>query len=107
MHFPSLSVIFNLLHSSRNQELFEKHQGSHYEKYGQFLLHTEGSHHRETTKSTLFIIRKDERNTKEDTGKSAKSAMHVLRMPKGTSKAEATSNSEKIQLVALTLIKLH
>ena len=28
-------------------------------------------------------------------------------MPKGTSQAEATSNSEKIKLVALVVIELH
>jgi len=36
IHCSSLSAIFNLLHYSTNQELFEKHlcnQGSHYEKY--------------------------------------------------------------------------
>jgi len=35
IHCPSLSAVFNLLHSSTNQELFEKHlcnKSSHYEK---------------------------------------------------------------------------
>jgi len=35
IHSPSLSAIFDLLHSSANQELFEKHlcnKSSHYEK---------------------------------------------------------------------------
>jgi len=44
---PSLSAMFNSLHSSMNQELFEKcicNEGSHHEKYGRFLLH-KGSHH--------------------------------------------------------------
>jgi len=39
--------MFNSLHSSTNQELFEKHpcnQGSHHEKHGGFLL-CKGSHH--------------------------------------------------------------
>jgi len=47
-------------------------------------------------------------NTKEDTGKSLK-RMHWMycSMPKGTSQAEATSNSEKIKLVALAVIELH
>ena len=51
IHFPSLSAMFNLLHSSTNQEVFEKHlcnQGSHYEKYGRFLL-CKGSHHQFNT----------------------------------------------------------
>ena len=37
--FPSLSAMFNLLHSNMNQELFDKHlcnQGSHYKKHRQF-----------------------------------------------------------------------
>ena len=47
IHCPSLSAMFNSLHSSMNQEPFEKYlcnQGSHYEKYGRFPLHKE-SHH--------------------------------------------------------------
>ena len=35
-----------------------------------------------TTKSTLFTVSKDEQNTKEDTGKSMKNALHVLRYAK-------------------------
>ena len=31
------------------------------------------------SKSTLFAVRKDEWDTKEDTGKSMKNALHVLR----------------------------
>ena len=60
IHCPSLSAMFNLLHSSMNQELFEKHlcnQGSYY-KY--------------------------------------------CSMPKGTSHAESTSNSEKNQACTLS-----
>ena len=38
-----------------------------------------GSHHVLcTTKSTLFVVSKDEWNTKEDTGKSMKNALYVL-----------------------------
>ena len=47
IHCPSLSATLNLLHCSMNQELFEEHlcnQGSHYEKYGRFLLR-KGSNH--------------------------------------------------------------
>ena len=45
--FPFSVSYFNLLHSSTNQELFEKYffnQGSHSEKYGRFPLPTEESH---------------------------------------------------------------
>ena len=58
----------------------------------------EGKPSRATTKSTLFAISKDERDTKEDTDKSMKNVLYILRfakMPKGTSRAEAMSNSEK------------
>ena len=44
IHYTSLSAMFNPLHSSTNQELFEKHlcnQSSHYEKYGRFLFQRE------------------------------------------------------------------
>ena len=46
-----------------------------------------------------FAVSKDEWDTKEDTGKSMKNALYTYcGMPKGTSWAEATSNSEKISL---------
>ena len=80
IHCPSLSAMFDLLHSSTNQEVFEKHlciKSSHYEKYGRFLV-TQRKPSRATTKLTLFTVSKDEWNTKEDTGKSLKNALHVL-----------------------------
>jgi len=43
----------------------------------------------------LFTVSKDEGNTKEDCG-----------VPKGTSRAEVMSNSEKIKLIALAVIEL-
>ena len=60
----------------------------------------EGKPSHATIKLTLFAVNKDEWNTKEDTGKSMKNALCVLHyaycsMPKGTSQAEAMSNSEK------------
>jgi len=61
IHCPSLSAMFNLLHSSTNQELLEKHlcnQGSHHEKYGQFSL-CKRKPSRATIKSTLFTVNKD------------------------------------------------
>jgi len=47
IHFPSLSAMFDLLHSSTNQEVFEKqlcNKSSHYENMDDFSLH-KGSHH--------------------------------------------------------------
>ena len=82
-HYASLSAMFNPLHSSTNQELFEKHlcnQNSHYEKCGLFPLKGKPSH--STTKPTLFAVSKDEWDTKEDTGKSMKNALYVLRYAK-------------------------
>ena len=80
IHCPSLSAMFDLLHSSMNQEVFEKHlciKSSHYEKYWRFLI-TQRKPSHATTKLTLFIVSKDEWNTKEDTGKSLNNALHVL-----------------------------
>ena len=54
---------------------------SHYEKYGRFLI-TQRKPSRATTELTLFTVSKDEWNTKEDTGKSLKNALHVLRCAK-------------------------
>jgi len=109
IHCPSLSAMFDSLHSSTNQELFGKHlcnQGSHYGKCGQFLVMQRKPSHT-TTKLTLFTVSKDEWNTKEDTGKSLKK-MHCTYcdMSKGTSQAETMLNSEKIKPVALAVIEL-
>ena len=66
--------MFNSLHSSTNQEVFEKHlciKSSHYENMDGFL-----------SKPSLFIVSKDEWNTKEDTGKSLKNVVHVVQYAK-------------------------
>ena len=60
--------MFNPLHSSTNQELFEKHlcnQNSHYENMDSFCFKGKPSY--ATAKSTLFTIGKDEWDTKEGT----------------------------------------
>jgi len=65
-----------------------------------------GSHHAcATTKLTLFSASKDEWHTKEDAGKSIKNALTYCGMPKGIFQAEVTSNSEKIELVALAIVE--
>ena len=64
----------------------------------------EGKPSHATAKSTLFAVSKNEWDTKEDTGKSMKSALYILWY---ASWAEVTSNSEKIKSVALAVIKLH
>jgi len=83
-----------------NQELFEKHfynHSSHYEKYARFLL-CKGSHH----VSTPVADSKDERNTKEVTGR-----MHstYCGMPKGTSWAKAKLTSEKLKSIPSAIVK--
>jgi len=62
-----------------------------------------GSHHLPTTKSTLFMVSKDEWDTKEVTGKSIKNVLHVQWYGK---RAKATLNSEKIKPVALAIVEL-
>ena len=83
--------MLNSLHSGVNQELFEKrlcNQGS--QIWTVSVTQRKPSH--ATTKLTLLTDSKDEWDTKQDTGKSMKNALCILRMP---SWAEATSNSEK------------
>jgi len=61
--------------------LFKKNfcnQSSHYENYGRF----NGSHHMPTTKSTLFVVNKDEWYTKEGRSNSMKNALYVQRYGK-------------------------
>jgi len=81
IHCPSLSAMIDLLHSITNQELFEKrscNQVATMKKYWRFLV-TQRKPSCATIKLTLFTVSKDEWNTKEDTGKSLKNALHVLR----------------------------
>jgi len=96
--------MFDSLHCSTNQEVFEKHvydKSSYYEKYGQFLI-MQRKPSCATTKSTLFTVSKDKWNTKEDTSKSLKNALHVLRAPLQLKQIR----TEKIKPVALAVIEL-
>jgi len=82
IHFPSLSAMFNFLRSNTNQELFKKHycnQGSHYEKFGRFAWY---DFHYANHVQTTNTVSKDEWNTKEDSGKSLKNVLDVLRYAK-------------------------
>ena len=65
-----------------------------------FRYRYEGKPSRAIAKLTLFAVSKDEWDTKEDTGKSMKNELYVLRYAKGTCRAKATSNSEKIKSVS-------
>ena len=97
--------MFDLLRSSTNQEVFEKHlcnKSNHYEKDGQFFV-TQRKPSCATTKLMLFTVSKDEWRTLVSPCR-----MHYTYcgMPKGTSRAEAMSNSEKNQAHALAIIEL-
>ena len=75
--------MFNQLHSSTNQELFESTSAikiATMKNTDDF--HFEGKSSRATTKSTPFAVSKDEWDTKEDTGKSMKNALYILRYAK-------------------------
>jgi len=86
-----------------NQQLFKK---NFFNQSSRTISVTNGSHHVPTTKSTLFVVNKDEWDTKEGRGKSTKNALHVQRYGKGTSWAEAMSNNEKINPIALAIVQL-
>ena len=68
----------------------------------------EGKPSHATAKFTPLAVSKDEWDTKENSGKSMKNTLCVpwYDMPKGTSQAEATSNSENIKPLALVIIEL-
>jgi len=66
-HLALQCAMFNTLYSSTNQQLFEKNlcnQSSHYESYGQFLLRIKAIH-MYIAKLALFVVNKDEWDTKE------------------------------------------
>ena len=100
--------MFNPLHSSTNQELFESTSAikiATMKIMDDFRYEEKPS--RATAKLTLFAVSKDEWDTKEDTGKSMKNTLYVLRYAKRHLQAEATLNSEKIKPIALAIVKLH
>ena len=69
-------------------------------------FHYKGKPSCTTAKLTLFTVSKDEWDTKEDTGKSMKNALHMLCMPKGTCPAEAMSSSKNIKPLAIIELRL-
>jgi len=107
--FPFLVSYVQLVTQQYKSITLWKHlcnQGSHYEKCGWFAWDN-FCYAKETIACNhqimLFTISKDERNTEEDSDKSLKNALDVLRYAK---RAEATSNSEIIKPVALAVIEL-
>ena len=106
--YPSLSAMFNSLHSSTHQELFEKllrDQGSHYEKYRQFPL-CKGSHHVQPPNQHPPLSVKMNGTQRRVLVRPGRMHYVYCGMPKGTSQAEVTSNSEKVMLVALADIEV-
>ena len=91
-------AMFNPLHSSMNQENHLCNQCSHYGKYGRFLLQKKPS--RATAK---LLSAKMNGTQRRILGKSMKNALY---MPKGTSLADVTSNSEKIKPPALAIVEI-
>jgi len=70
-------------------------------------FHYEWSHQMPTTKSTLFVVSKDEWDPKEGPGSPWRmDCMYSGVAIKGTSQDEATSNSEKIKPVVLVIVEL-
>ena len=65
----------------------------------------EGKPSRAIAKSTLFAVSKDDWDTKEDTGKSMKNALYVLRYAKKHLSGRSDVG-EKIKPVALAIIEL-
>jgi len=65
------------------------------------------SNHVQPLNQHFFAVSKDEWNTKEGTAKSMKNALYICSMPKGTSQAEAMSNSGKSKRIALAIVTSH
>ena len=75
--------MFNPLHSSTNQELFESASAIKIATMTNMDdFRYEGKPSCTIAKLTLFTVSKDEWDTKEDTGKSMKKALHILRYAK-------------------------
>jgi len=86
-----------------DREVFEKqlcNQSSQYEKYEKFSI-IKRKPLCATTKSTLFAVGKDDRNTKEDTSTVSSLKMYRTYVLWYAKRAKAMSNSEKIKHIAL------
>jgi len=71
------------------------------------IFNSNGSYHMPTTKSTLFTVRKDEWNTKEDTSKSTKNAyiVHTVEWQKVLLGLKQHQTAKKIKFIALVIVK--
>ena len=93
--------MFNLLHSNTNQELFERIKIATMKNMDGF--HFEGKPSHACAKSTHFPVSKDEWDTKEDTGKSMKNALYVLRYRKVGLLSACTYNFRRNLFVKIIL----
>jgi len=81
-HFASSSARVSLLYNKSRSKKHIYYQNSPHEKCIIKSPVMESKPSYATTKVTLFIVSKDEWNTKEDTGKSMKNASYMLRYTK-------------------------
>jgi len=105
VHCPPLSAMFNSLHSSTNQEKHLCNQGSHHEKYRQFSLH-KGSYHVQTSNQHFSLLAKMNGTQRRMLVSPWRIHYTYCGMPIGTSRAEATLNSENVKPIALAVIEL-
>ena len=75
---------------------------SHYEKYWQYL----STQRKPSCATTKLTVSKDEWNTKEDTGKSLKNALHVLRYAKRNFSGWSDTEQWKNQACSLSCYRL-
>jgi len=77
-HLKRRHFVASYVQPVMQQQLFKKNFCNQSRKL-QMISIMNGSHCVPTTKSTLFVVNKDEWDTEEDTGKSMKNALHVRR----------------------------
>ena len=107
IRYSLLLAMFDPLHSSMNQKLFYKHlcnRSSHYEKYRWYLLRREAI----TCYHQIDTLLSAKMNGTQRRTLVSPWRMHCTYcgMPKGTPRAEAMLNREKIKSVALAVIEL-
>jgi len=101
IHCPSLSAMFNSLHSSTNQELFEKYlcsQSSHYENTdrGGWFSVMQRKPHVQPPNQHFSLLAKMNRTQRRTLGSPWRMYWTYRGMQKCTSWAEVALNSEKI-----------
>ena len=110
IHFHSLSSILNSLHSSTNQEVFEKHlciKSSHYEKYGQLRISLhKGSHHVLPPNWHFSLSAKINGTQRRTLVSPWRMTLYILQYAKRRLSGWSNVEQWKIKLIALAVIKL-